>query len=229
VLARQVGQGAGLGPREVGAVAGGAHRARHHVAAEGARRQEHDLPVGQVRCERARDVLLRERGRGHQNQLGAAHRGADVGGGERQRHLAPAAEVAQHDAPRFGDRRERRGVAPPEPDLVSLLGQVGRRSVAAVPATQNRDTHPVSSRAGPVGAGPSSRLPSVAAPRCRLRPRRPRPAMPAPRRRSSPPGRAPAACPRRTPAGTATRCARRPRRPPSAACGSRGRRASSSA
>lgn len=113
MLARQVGQGAGLGPGHVGAVASLAHGARHHVAAEGAGRQEHHLAVDQVRRHGARDEVLRD-GRGRQHdELGIAQRRADVGGGQRDRHLAHAARILEHDAAAVDDRLQRGRVAAP--------------------------------------------------------------------------------------------------------------------
>ena len=74
-----------------------AHEARHHEAAEGAGRQEHDLAVFEVRRHRPRDVGLGECRRRQDDQLGAGDRGADIGSGAAERDLAPAALVDEDD------------------------------------------------------------------------------------------------------------------------------------
>jgi hypothetical protein len=62
------------------AAAGGADDLRHREAAEAARRQEDDLATGEMRRERAGDVVLRGRGQRNDDQLGAGDGGTDVGG-----------------------------------------------------------------------------------------------------------------------------------------------------
>ena len=89
VLAREPGQRAGFRERDLGAVAGIPGRLGKQHRTERAGRQEHHLPVGQMRRERARNIRLCRRRSRTQNELGAAHGLGDVGGD--QRRLAPRA------------------------------------------------------------------------------------------------------------------------------------------
>ncbi|MCY1203359.1 hypothetical protein D9M72_148620 [compost metagenome] len=148
VLARKVRQGAGLGPGHVGAVAGGLHRLRHHVAAEGARRQEHDLAVDQVRRHGQRDVVLGDGGRGNDDEFGALQRGADVGGGERDGHLARTGGVFQRDRAGLHDGFERGGVAAPQAHFMAGFRQVRGGRIGAVATPKNRNFHDRKSRTG---------------------------------------------------------------------------------
>jgi len=141
VLARKVGQRSGFGEGNLGAASRSAHGLRHDVAAEGARGQEHDLSVGEVRRQRARDVFLGEGGqrREHQVRARAPPRRCPVSPGRCDG--AAAAGVPERDERRRGELRDCGGIAPPQPHLVSLLGEVGGGGVAAVPAAQHGDTH----------------------------------------------------------------------------------------
>jgi hypothetical protein len=142
VLARQVGQRAGLGPRHLGPVARRAHEARHDEAAEGARRREHHLAIAQVRRHRARDSRPAPWRRGYQHELGEGQRRADVAGGPGQAHRAAALGVLQHDAFALHLVQQRR-IAAPQPHFMAPLGQVGSGGVAAVAAAQDGDLqHP---------------------------------------------------------------------------------------
>ena len=141
VLARKIGQRSGLGEGDLGLAARSANRARHHVAAEGPRRQIHHLPVAKVGRDRARDVLLRECGRGREDEFCAAHGGADVRRRERDANFAPAGNVHQEKAPVPGELRNRSGIASPQPHLMALLGEIGGGGVTAVPAAQYGDAH----------------------------------------------------------------------------------------
>ena len=139
LLACEVGQRAGLRPGDLGARAGRPDDLAHDIAAEGARRQEHHLAVLQVRCERARDVLLRRGGRRDQHQLRAAHRLGEVRGGARDRNSARPTDVRDLDGAAVEHRLQRGRIAPPQPHLVPLLAQVRRGCVAAVASSQHCD------------------------------------------------------------------------------------------
>ena len=109
--------------------------------AEGAGRQEHDLAVGEMRRQRARDVVLRGRRRRTEDQLGAAHRLADVGRDERRACASwrpaksltmivpPAARCAATAA---RSRRHSRTSWPGQ-------RQIARRRERAVAAAEHRD------------------------------------------------------------------------------------------
>ena len=141
VLAREIGQGAGLGERDLGGAARIAEYFRHRVTAEGPRRQEHHLTVAGVGCDCARDVGLGERGRGDEEKVSALHRRADVGRRERDAHLAAPRGILEDDRAPLDEGRERPRIAAPQPYLMVLLGEVGGGGIAAVAAAQNGDPH----------------------------------------------------------------------------------------
>ena len=84
VLAGQPGQGAGLGKRDLGAVADIVRGLGEQDRAECARRQEHDLAVGEMGRQRLGDIGLRDRRGRAQDQLGATHRLGDIVGDRAQ-------------------------------------------------------------------------------------------------------------------------------------------------
>jgi hypothetical protein len=99
------------------------------------------LTVFQMRRDGARDVRLGGSGRGDQNEFCSSHRHCDVRSGGCDGRVAHAIQVAYSDYATFENRRKRRRVSTPEPDLVALLAQVGGRSVRTVAASQNRNPH----------------------------------------------------------------------------------------
>ena len=116
------------------------------IGAERAGRQEHDLPVGQMRRERARDVVLRGRGRRAEDQFGIAHGLGDVGRDQRRLRLVPPAKILHRDgAARRVVRLDGLGVAPPQPHVVAGERHVARRRERAVAAAEDRDAHQVRS------------------------------------------------------------------------------------
>ena len=89
-----------------GAIAGVVRGPGEDHRAEGGRRQEHHLAVGQMRREQSRDIGLRE-GRGRaQDQLGTADGFGDVGRHQRQLHVVAAIDVLDENA------RARRAMSP---------------------------------------------------------------------------------------------------------------------
>src|SRR5262245_36252012 len=88
-----------------------------------------------MRRHRARDVHLRGGRAGEQDQLRWPYGFSDVLLGF-HRHRTRALLVDQLDY-----RRKLGSLPPPVAYLVSLLGQVGRRRVSAVTASQYRDLH----------------------------------------------------------------------------------------
>ncbi len=166
VLAREPGQGAGLGERDFRLVAGRLHRLREQHRAEGAGRQKHDLSVGQMRRQRLGDIGLRMRGRGADDQFGIAHGFGDVVGDQRQLRHALAGKILDQNGRSGGAMRFDRGlVAPPQPRVVSGKREISRGCERAVAATQYCDTHQSSLQ---------SRVPGAARVRrcgCRTEPR----------------------------------------------------------
>ncbi len=114
MLARQVRQGAGLGKGDAGRIAALRQRLGKDIAAKGAGRQKHHLAVLQNRGQDRRQCVLRRRRQRDDDQLGARHRLAEIGGREAQRHLAFTVGVDQHQLAGFQHRREGRRIAPPQ-------------------------------------------------------------------------------------------------------------------
>ena len=141
LLAHQPGQGARIAEGDVGRIAAVAHPLGHQVAAETARRDEHYLAVAQMRRDGLRQPLLRGARQRCEDQFGTVHRFGDVGGGQRQLHVAPALEVRHRQRPAFQHRRECCRIAPPETHAVSGFRRLRRGGVAAVPAAQYRYFH----------------------------------------------------------------------------------------
>lgn len=64
--------------------------------------------------------------------------------GELQADLATAAMIPEPQRLSLENRGKRDGVASPQPDLMSLLAQIGSRRIAAIPPSQNGDAHGLS-------------------------------------------------------------------------------------
>lgn len=147
VLARQVGQGAGLGIGDLRAVAGLALGAREQLAAEGAGRQEHHLPVLQQRREPGRQLVVRGGGQRNDDQLGVLDRVAQfarqpqLAGAVADGDAAGAAIVGDLQPAGLGQRGAGLGVAPPPAHLVAFFVQVRGGRVAAVSASDDSDAH----------------------------------------------------------------------------------------
>jgi hypothetical protein len=129
MLARQPRQRPGFRKDHVGSIAGITCSLGEQHRAERCRRQEHDLPVHEMRREHLGDIRLRGRGRRAQDQLRPAHGLGHVGGDARQHHLMASLEILHQDSEtRIAMRGNRLRVAPPQPHLVPDHGQIaGRR------------------------------------------------------------------------------------------------------
>ena len=158
MLARQPGQGAGLGEGDVGRAAGMAQGLHHGHAAESPRRQEDHLAVAQMRRQGASDVFLGESRRRDQDQFGAAHRGTEVRRYSTDLDLAPAGDVLQHQAARRRQFTQSRRVASPETHFVTEVGKVSGGGVGTVATAQHRYLHECVP-AKPVSLAPTFILP----------------------------------------------------------------------
>src|SRR3954469_21108306 len=85
-------------------------------------------------------VELRERRVGHEDELGAAKRAADIRGDGCNFDAPLAVRVFQRERARRG---ERLGVATPQAHFVAALGEIGGRGIGAVAAADDRDLHPL--------------------------------------------------------------------------------------
>ena len=142
VLAGKVGQGAGFGEGDLRLRAGVADSLGHQVAAEGARRQEDHLSVGEMRRHRPGDIGLGKGRRRADDQVDATDRLTDIRGDGRNLDLAAALEVLQRQ-PVAGcvQRLDTGHVASPEAYAVALFGQIDGGGVRAVATTQYGDVH----------------------------------------------------------------------------------------
>lgn len=142
VLARKPRQGAGLGERDVSAVADRARGLREHHGAKSARRQKNDLPVGKMRSDYARDIHLCRRRHGADDEFGAAHHLGNVCGDERGPCLVAAAKIFDDDRPaRCLVRGDGIAIAPPQPDLVARQDKIPGRGERSVSAAEDCDAH----------------------------------------------------------------------------------------
>ncbi len=142
MLAREPWQRAGLGERDVGAVAGRARGLRENHRAESARRQKHHLPVGKMRSHRTRDIGLRRRRHGADDEFGAAHGLGNVRRDERGPRLVPAAKILDDDRPaRRPMRRDRIAIAPPQAHLVARQRKIPGRGERPVSAAEDSNAH----------------------------------------------------------------------------------------
>ena len=136
-LSREIGQRSRLGPHDP-ALRGSAS---HCIAAEGSRRHEHDLAVFEMRRDGARDVELRRCRAGHEDELGAAHR---IAGACKERvdlHRPGSAFIGKREAARGEQRRKGGGIAPPQPHLVTLFGEIRSRGIRTVAAAEHGNLH----------------------------------------------------------------------------------------
>ena len=105
-------------------------------------RQEHDLPLDKVRRELLGNVCLGEGRRRTKDQLGPAHRRADIAGDPLERRRVLAAKVLELDGATgramIGDGV---AVASPHPDLVTGKGKVACRREGPVAAAEYRNSH----------------------------------------------------------------------------------------
>ncbi len=138
-LAREPGQRAGFGEGERGVAAGAPALAIDHVAAEAPGRHQQDLAFLEMRRQRMGEIDLGEGRHRHDQELGVAHGGAEIGGRAHQPHLARARGVAQGQRLLVEHRPEGGRVAPPQPHRVPLLRQIGSSRVRPVAAPQNRN------------------------------------------------------------------------------------------
>jgi hypothetical protein len=142
MLARQPGQRAGLGKGDAGGVAGLVGGLGEDHRSEGRRRQIDHLAVNKMRRQLPRDVALCEGWRRAQDQLGVADRFGDVGGYQRQLGVVGALRILDHDAraglAMLGDRR---GIAPPQADIMALQCKITRGRKRTVATAQNCYAH----------------------------------------------------------------------------------------
>ena len=123
-----------------GAIAGVVRGLGEDHRAEGRRRQEHDLAVGQMRREQPRDIGLRKRRRRAQDQLGAADGFGDVDVTSAScTSWRPLMSLTQDAGARRAMLRHLRRVAPPQPDVMALQGKIARGREGAIAAAEYRD------------------------------------------------------------------------------------------
>jgi hypothetical protein len=95
-----------------------------------------------MRREQRGDVMLREGGRGTEDQVGIANRFADIGRDQRKLRLMAAFGILDHDARTSGPmRRHRCSIAPPQPHLMALQRKIARRRKRTIAAAEHRDAH----------------------------------------------------------------------------------------
>ncbi len=142
VLAREPRQRAGLRERGSSAVAGFMRGLGEDHRSERAGRQEHDLAVREVRRQCSGDVGLCGRRRGTEDELGPAHRLADVVGDERELGFVPAGKILDHDRAVGGAMgRDRSTITAPQPYLVTGERKVPGGRERPVAAAEDRDAH----------------------------------------------------------------------------------------
>src|SRR5580704_10851329 len=142
LLACQPRQGTGLREGKARVVAGLPNQLGKEEGAEGPRRQEHDLPVGEKRGQETGDIELRKGRRRTYDQLGSANRRAHIGRHEIEGGVVPAAKILEPDG---AGRRAMRGhssnIAPPHPHSMTGKRQVCRRREGPVAAAQYSNSH----------------------------------------------------------------------------------------
>ncbi len=140
MLAGQPWQRAGLGKADAREIAGLVRGPGEDHRAEGGRRQEHDLAVGQMRREQLPDIGLGEGRGGAQDQLDVAHGRGNVRCHQRQLHIVPAVAVLDDDAGACRAMlRDQIRITPPQPDVMTLQGKIAGSREGAIAAAEYRD------------------------------------------------------------------------------------------
>ena len=122
VLARQIRQGAGLGPAHISLAAQGAHTPCHGEAAKSAGGQKNHLTVMQMRGHGLGNVVLGNGRGGQHNQLSPAQGHVNIGADAVDGHIAFTIAVFEANAAFGQDRREGRAIPPPQTHFMPRQG-----------------------------------------------------------------------------------------------------------